>query len=134
MVRFHVCGVLAGQEKLMGWYTAWRVDCEMMALSAYWDWWKTFDTALYETLLSEERGMRHELMDVPLPVCGIGWMVTARVVDNSSLALWRKKYFSGVCRWYWCYIISLSLTWTALLSAPSASLWVTPISVMWSTK
>ena len=90
MVRFHVCGVLAGQEKLMGWCTAWRVVYEMMALSVYQDWWKTFDTTLYETLLSEERGMRHELMDGPLTVCGIGWMVTARVVDNSSVAVWRQ--------------------------------------------
>ena len=90
MVRFHLCGVLAGQNNLMGWYTSWRVDCEMMALSVYRDWWKTFDTALYETLLSEERGMRHELMDGPLTVCGIGWMVTARVVDNSSVAVWRQ--------------------------------------------
>ena len=85
--------MLSSQEKLMGWYTAWRVDCEMMALSVYRDWWKTFDTALYETLLSEERGMRHELMDRPLTECGIGWMVTARVVDNSSVAVWRQWYF-----------------------------------------
>ena len=100
MVRFNLCGVLAGQNNLMGWYAAWRVDCEMMALSVYQDWWKTFDTALYETLLSEERGMRHEWMDGPLTVCGIGWMVAARVVDNSSVAVWRQWYFSGVFKWY----------------------------------
>ena len=76
--------------KLMSWYTSWRVDCEMMELSVYRDWWKTFDMVLYETLLSEERGMMHELMDGPLTVCGIGWMVTARVVDNSSVAVWRQ--------------------------------------------
>ena len=70
MVRFHLCGLLSGQENLMGWYTAWRVDCEMMALSVYRDWWKTFDMALYETLLSEERGMRHEWMDGHSQSCG----------------------------------------------------------------
>ena len=32
-------------------------------------------------------------MDGPLSVCGIGWMVTARVVVNSSVAVWRQWYF-----------------------------------------
>ena len=52
MVRFHVCGVLSGQEKLMGWYAAWKLDCEMIALSVYLDWWNKFDTALYETCMN----------------------------------------------------------------------------------
>ena len=32
-------------------------------------------------------------MDRTLTVCGIGWMVTARVVVNSSVAVWRQWYF-----------------------------------------
>ena len=98
-MRFNLCGVLAGQNNLMGWYAAWRVDCEMMAHSAYWDWWKTFDTALYETLLSAERSMRHELMDGPLTVCGMGgwsqpelWTTAQWLCGDKSIF---QRYASG---------------------------------------
>lgn len=100
-MRFHLCGVLEGQKELMD--LPWRVDGERMALSVYLNWWKTFDTALYETLPSEERGVRRELMDGPLTVCRIGWMVTARVVVNRSVAVWIQWYFSGVCKCCWAW-------------------------------
>jgi len=72
MVRFHLCGVLAGQNNLMVWYAAWRADCEMMALSVYLDWWKTFDNALYETCMNSwmDHSLYVEWVDGHSQSCG----------------------------------------------------------------